>query len=79
MCKVCEQALTFVRCKADAAALCITYDSDIHSANPHTHCHERVSGDLSLTPSSQSSNWALRSPISLWSQLITTSRQRPVG
>ncbi|TKY54614.1 Zinc finger protein CONSTANS 5 [Spatholobus suberectus] len=42
MCEVCEQAPAAVTCKADAAALCVTCDSDIHSANPLASRHERV-------------------------------------
>jgi hypothetical protein len=42
MCEVCEQAPASVTCKADAAALCVTCDSDIHSANPLARRHERV-------------------------------------
>ncbi|CAN1837142.1 Zinc finger protein CONSTANS-LIKE 5 [Linum perenne] len=42
MCEVCEQAPAAVTCKADAAALCVTCDLDIHSANPVAHRHERV-------------------------------------
>ncbi|CAN0878033.1 Zinc finger protein CONSTANS-LIKE 5 [Linum grandiflorum] len=42
MCEVCEQAPAAVTCKADAAALCVSCDLDIHSANPVAHRHERV-------------------------------------
>jgi hypothetical protein len=42
MCEVCEQAPASVTCKADAAALCVTCDNDIHSANPLARRHERV-------------------------------------
>nr|POE81128.1 zinc finger protein constans-like 4 [Quercus suber] len=42
MCEVREQALTSITCKADAVALCVTCDSDIHSANPLARRHERV-------------------------------------
>ena len=42
VCEVCEQAPAHVTCKADAAALCVTCDRDIHSANPLVSRHERV-------------------------------------
>ncbi|KAJ4823776.1 hypothetical protein Tsubulata_012093 [Turnera subulata] len=42
MCEVCEQAPAAVTCKADAAALCVTCDADIHSANPLARRHERL-------------------------------------
>ncbi|CBI17762.3 unnamed protein product, partial [Vitis vinifera] len=42
MCEVCEQAPASVTCKADAAALCVTCDRDIHSANPLARRHDRV-------------------------------------
>ncbi|RRT55490.1 hypothetical protein B296_00045314 [Ensete ventricosum] len=42
MCEVCEQAPASVTCKADAAALCVTCDADIHSANPLALRHERA-------------------------------------
>ncbi|KAH9301211.1 hypothetical protein KI387_012794 [Taxus chinensis] len=42
LCEVCEQAPASVTCKADAAALCVACDSDIHSANPLASRHERV-------------------------------------
>ncbi|XP_042494246.1 zinc finger protein CONSTANS-LIKE 4-like [Macadamia integrifolia] len=41
MCDVCEQAPASFACKADAAALCVTCDRDIHSANPLARRHER--------------------------------------
>lgn len=42
MCEVCEQAPASVTCKADAAALCVRCDMDIHTANPLARRHERV-------------------------------------
>jgi hypothetical protein len=42
VCEVCEQAPAAVTCKADAAALCVSCDADIHSANPLASRHERV-------------------------------------
>ncbi|CAM6057392.1 unnamed protein product [Sphagnum tenellum] len=42
MCEVCELAPAVVTCKADAAALCFSCDTDIHSANPLARRHERV-------------------------------------
>ena len=42
ICEVCEQAPASVTCKADMATLCITCDSNIHSANPLTRRHVRV-------------------------------------
>uniref|UniRef100_A0A0C9RM83 TSA: Wollemia nobilis Ref_Wollemi_Transcript_11271_1776 transcribed RNA sequence n=1 Tax=Wollemia nobilis TaxID=56998 RepID=A0A0C9RM83_9CONI len=42
LCEVCEQAPASVTCKADAAALCVSCDSDIHSANPLARKHERI-------------------------------------
>ncbi|GAB4853603.1 hypothetical protein Ancab_017794 [Ancistrocladus abbreviatus] len=42
MCEVCEQAPASVTCKAEAAALCLTCDYDIHSANPLSRRHERI-------------------------------------
>ncbi|KAL7093175.1 hypothetical protein ACP275_11G026500 [Erythranthe tilingii] len=42
MCDVCQQAPAAVTCKADAAALCVTCDRDIHSANPLARRHERA-------------------------------------
>lgn len=42
MCEVCEHAPSSVTCKADAAALCVMCDWDIHSANPLARRHERV-------------------------------------
>ncbi|KAM1815830.1 hypothetical protein ACFX12_000303 [Malus domestica] len=42
MCGVCQQAPAAVTCKADAAAFCVSCDSDIHSANPLARRHERV-------------------------------------
>ncbi|CAK9148325.1 unnamed protein product [Ilex paraguariensis] len=41
MCEVCEQSPAAVTCKADAAALCVACDCDIHSANPLARRHER--------------------------------------
>ncbi|KAL5176709.1 Zinc finger protein CONSTANS-LIKE 4 [Glycine soja] len=41
-CEVCEQASAHVTCKADAAALCLACDHDIHSANPLASCHKRI-------------------------------------
>ncbi|XP_020205062.1 zinc finger protein CONSTANS-LIKE 4-like [Cajanus cajan] len=42
LCEVCEQALAHITCKADAVALCLTCDRDIHSANPLASRHERL-------------------------------------
>ncbi|KAM1052383.1 hypothetical protein ACFX2B_033417 [Malus domestica] len=42
MCGVCQQAPAAVTCKADAAALCVSCDTDIHSANPIARRHEWV-------------------------------------
>jgi hypothetical protein len=42
MCEVCELAPAVVTCKADAAALCFSCDSDIHSVNALARRHERV-------------------------------------
>ncbi|XP_030531440.2 zinc finger protein CONSTANS-LIKE 4-like [Rhodamnia argentea] len=43
MCEVCEQALAAVTCKANQAALCVTYEANIPpKTNPLAHCHERM-------------------------------------
>ncbi|XP_010244167.1 PREDICTED: zinc finger protein CONSTANS-LIKE 4-like [Nelumbo nucifera] len=42
MCEVCEQAPVSVTCKTGVAALYVTCDRDIHSANPPTWQHERI-------------------------------------
>ncbi|KAK8543304.1 hypothetical protein V6N13_136173 [Hibiscus sabdariffa] len=42
MCEVCEQAPVAFTCKADAAALCVACDADIHSANHLARRHHRV-------------------------------------
>ena len=54
-----KQASASVTCKADAVALCVTCDSDIHSANPLAHRHDRVPVEPFFAPSSRSSNRAL--------------------
>ncbi|KAL3632404.1 hypothetical protein CASFOL_025388 [Castilleja foliolosa] len=42
VCNVCERAPAAVTCKADAAALCVACDADIHSADPLDRRHERL-------------------------------------
>ena len=42
MCEVGKQAPASVTCKVDAAAFCVTCDSNIHLANLLDRCHERV-------------------------------------
>lgn len=42
LCEVCERNPASVSCRADAAALCVTCDADIHSANPLANRHVRV-------------------------------------
>nr|KYP69560.1 Zinc finger protein CONSTANS-LIKE 4 [Cajanus cajan] len=42
LCEVCEQALAHVTCTADAAALYLACDRDIHSTNPFASRHERL-------------------------------------
>ena len=54
-----KQASASVTCKADAVALCVTCDSDIHSVNPLAHRHDRVPVEPFFAPSSRSSNRAL--------------------
>ncbi|KAG4113312.1 hypothetical protein ERO13_D13G215600v2 [Gossypium hirsutum] len=50
MCDVCEQAPAAFTCKADAAALCVACDADIHSANHLARRHYRVPIDPFLGP-----------------------------
>jgi B-box zinc finger len=42
LCEVCERNPASISCRADAAALCVTCDADIHSANPLADRHVRV-------------------------------------
>ncbi|KAL5164834.1 Zinc finger protein CONSTANS-LIKE 4 [Glycine soja] len=42
LCELREQALAHVTSKADAAALCLACDRDIHSANRLASCHECI-------------------------------------
>ncbi|XP_009339976.1 zinc finger protein CONSTANS-LIKE 4-like [Pyrus x bretschneideri] len=42
LCKDCEQALAHVTCKADDAALCVTWDRVIYFGNPLNRHHERA-------------------------------------
>ena len=42
MCEVGKQAPASVTCKVDAAAFCVTCDSNIHLANLLDRCHECV-------------------------------------
>ncbi|MQL94391.1 hypothetical protein Taro_027042, partial [Colocasia esculenta] len=63
MCKFYEQALTVVTCKAGAAAPCVTYDADIHSANLLARHHEREPVIPFYEPPSGSSSRARSSPI----------------
>ncbi|KAL3624120.1 Zinc finger protein CONSTANS-like [Castilleja foliolosa] len=42
LCDACNQSPATFFCKADAASLCSTCDSDIHSANPLARRHHRV-------------------------------------
>lgn len=50
MCDVCEQVPAAFTCKADAAALCVACDADIHSANHLARRHYRVPIDPFLGP-----------------------------
>ncbi|KAE8656646.1 Zinc finger protein CONSTANS-LIKE 4 [Hibiscus syriacus] len=56
VCEVCEQEPAHVTCKADAAALCVTCDRDIHSANPLARRHERVPEEA------EAASWLLPNP-----------------
>ncbi|KAL4323367.1 hypothetical protein GQ457_11G018300 [Hibiscus cannabinus] len=51
MCEVCEQAPVAFTCKADAAALCVACDADIHSANHLARRHHRFPVDPFLNAS----------------------------
>nr|GMD03951.1 zinc finger protein CONSTANS-LIKE 4-like [Ipomoea batatas] len=41
-CEVCKQIQVSFTCKEDIAALCVTWDRNIHSANPVARRHERL-------------------------------------
>ncbi|KAE8711277.1 Adenosylmethionine-8-amino-7-oxononanoate transaminase [Hibiscus syriacus] len=64
MCEVCEQAPVAFTCKADAAALCVACNVDIHSANHLARRHHRVPVDPFLDASNHQQedvigSWAL--------------------